>query len=64
MGNISKCLENINDVYYKSGMFVESFYIYMDLENIRKRITVRSTCNTIPVAEHVQEIYIQIIMVK
>ena len=45
-------------------MFVESFYIYMDLENIRKRITVRSTCNTIPVAEHVQEIYIQIIMVK
>ena len=40
-GNISKSLENINDVYYRRGMYVEAFYMDREFENIRRRIPER-----------------------
>ena len=45
-GNISKSLEHIDYVCYICGIFVETLYIYMEFENIRIIIPVRSTLNT------------------
>ena len=46
MSNISKYLENIIDVYYRRGMFVEELYLDREFENPRRTITGRSTLNT------------------
>ena len=35
MGNIYKYLLKINDVYYRSGMYVETFYMDWEFENIK-----------------------------
>ena len=35
-GNIYKYLENINDVYYIHGMYVETFYMDREVENTRR----------------------------
>ena len=36
MGDISKSLENINDVYYRRGVYVETFHMDREFENLRK----------------------------
>ena len=51
--NISKILENINDVYYRCGMYVETLYKDRESENIRITMPGRSNLNTNAVAEHV-----------
>ena len=55
-GNISKSLENINDVYYTHGMYVETLYMYRYFEKIIIIIPVISTFNTTASYEHVPEI--------
>ena len=55
-GNIYKCLENINDVYYIRGMYVEIFYMNRVFENLRRRMPGISTLNTTSEDEHVPEI--------
>ena len=42
-GNISKPLENINDVYYRRRIFVETLYVDRDFENLRRIMPGRST---------------------
>ena len=56
MDNISKYLDNINDVYYIRGMYVEIFYMNRVFENLRRRMPGISTLNTISEDEHVPEI--------
>ena len=56
MGNISKSSDNIIDVYYRIGMYVETFYMNREFENIRRKFTGRSTLNTTYEAENVPEI--------
>ena len=41
MVHISKSLENINGVYYRRGMYVETFYMDREFENIRRIIPGR-----------------------
>ena len=53
MGDISKLLENINDVYYRRGMYVEKLYMDRAFENIRMIMPGRSTLNKTMGAEHV-----------
>ena len=55
-GDISKSLGNINDVYYRHGMYVENFCRDREFENIRRIITGRSTLNLTTVADLVPEI--------
>ena len=52
MGDISKSLENINDVYYRRGMYVETLCMYRKFENFIIIIPGRSTLNTTTTAEH------------
>ena len=54
--NIYKSLENINDVYYRFQIYVDTFYIYREFENTRRLMIGISTLNTIAAAEHVTEI--------
>ena len=55
-GNIYKCLDNINDVYYIRGMYVEIFYMNRVFENLRRRMSGISTLNATSEADHVPEI--------
>ena len=52
-GNISKYLDNINNVYYIRGMYVGTFYMDGEFENIRIIIPGGSNLNTNSAAEHV-----------
>ena len=55
-GNISKYLENINDIYYRSGMYVETLYMDGGFEKNRRIMTGRSTLNTTAEDEHAPKI--------
>ena len=63
-GNIYKCLDNINDVYYIRGMYVEIFYMNRVFENLRRRMPGISTLNKTATAEHVPEIERKIRAIK
>ena len=56
MGNISKPLENINDVYYIHRMYVETLYMDRGFENHRKIMPGRSTLSMTTEADHIPEI--------
>ena len=53
MSNISKYLENINDVSCRHSMYVETFYMDREFKNIRLIMLGISTLNTTAEADHV-----------
>ena len=64
MGNISKCLENINYVYYMCGMFIETLYMNREFKKLIRIIIGTSIFNTTMEDEHVPEIERQVIVTK
>ena len=63
-GNISKSSENINDVYYIYGMYVDEFYTDREFENIRRKMPGISTPNTTAADENVPEVEEKIRVIK
>ena len=55
MGNISKSLENINEVYARCRMFVEMYYMDREFEKLRGVMPGKSRLNTTTTSHHVQE---------
>ena len=55
-GNIYKYLDNINDVYYRHGIYVDTFYMDREFENLKRIMSGRSNLNMTAADEYVPEI--------
>ena len=63
-GNISKSLEKINGIYYRRGIYVETFYIDREFENIRTMMPGRLNLKMTATYEYVPEIKQHIRVIK